>query len=41
MICISKNSAIRKEKSFSVKDSEWFTVKDDVFKEENWGQFKK
>ena len=37
----AQSTRIRKEKSFSVKDSEWFTVKDDVFKEENWGQFKK
>ena len=37
----AQSTRIRKEKSFSVKDSEWFIVKDDVFKEGNWGQFKK
>lgn len=37
----AQSTRIRKEKAFNVKDSEWLTVKDDIYKKENWGQFKK
>lgn len=37
----AQSTRIRKEKAFTVKDREWFTVKDDIYKEENWGQLKR
>ena len=37
----AQSTRIRKEKAFNVKDSEWLTVKDDIYKKENWGQYKK
>ena len=37
----AQSTRIRKEKTFNVKDSEWLTVKDDIYKKENWGQLKK
>ena len=37
----AQSTRIRKEKTFNVKDKEWFTVKDNIYREENWGQFQK
>lgn len=37
----AQSTRIRKEKAFNVRDNEWYTVKDDVFKKENWGQLLK
>lgn len=33
----AQSTRIRKEKTFKVAPEEWYTVKDDVFKRENWG----
>lgn len=32
----AQSTRIRYEKSFTVKDSEWFTVRNNIFKNENW-----
>ena len=37
----AQSTRIRKEKAFSVKDSEWFTVKDNIFESKNWGKYNK
>lgn len=37
----AQSTRIRKEKAFSVKDSEWFTVKDNVFESKKWGKYSK
>lgn len=35
----AQSTRIRKEKTFSVKDDEWFTVKDNVFDAKNWDRY--
>ena len=37
----AQSTRIRKEKTFSVKDDEWYTVKDSIFSAENWERYKK
>ena len=37
----AQSTRIRKEKAFDVKDSEWFTVKNDIYNDANWEQLKK
>ncbi len=37
----AQSTRIRKEKTFAVAPDEWYTVKDDVYKSENWGPFYK
>lgn len=32
----AQSTRIRKEKVFDVKDKQWYTVKDNVYKKENW-----
>ncbi|MCQ2247912.1 MAG: YidC/Oxa1 family membrane protein insertase [Treponema sp.] len=34
----AESTRIRKESSWHVKDSEWYTVKDDIYSNENWKQ---
>ena len=37
----AQSTRIRKEKAFDVKPSEWFTVKDNIFIDENWSSLNK
>ena len=37
----AQSTRIRKEKSFDVKPSEWYTVKDNIFIDENWSRLNK
>jgi arylsulfatase A-like enzyme len=37
----AQSTRIRKEKSFDVKPDEWFTVKNDIFIDENWSRLNK
>lgn len=37
----AQSTRIRKEKAFDVKPSEWFTVKDNIFIDENWSRLNK
>ena len=37
----AQSTRIRKEKAFDVKDNEWFTVKDNIFVDENWDRLNK
>lgn len=34
----AQSTRIRKEKAFNVKESEWYTVKDNIFIDENWSK---
>lgn len=37
----AQSTRIRKEKTFDVKPSEWYTVKDNIFIDENWSKLNK
>ena len=37
----AQSTRIRKEKAFDVKANEWYTVKDNIFKNENWSKLSK
>lgn len=37
----AQSTRIRKEKTFTVAPDEWYSVKDDIYKSENWGSFYK
>lgn len=37
----AQSTRIRKEKTFNVKDTEWYTVKDNIFIDENWSMLNK
>ena len=36
-----ENMRSRKNKQFKVADDEWFTVHDDIYKDENWSRLHK